>query len=136
MSTITDFRKAVNAGKKHLNKLRKMSEVPTTYTLKVPTAKGTLQDIDVDVYTKAFTVGDYRKFAAMQVDEKDQETMSQLTAAVIVGALDSDGKCIFTESDAELLDSACNATFVLRLAPSILGTSGITEEADAEVKPD
>ena len=136
MSKITDFRKALNAGKKNLEKVKTIS-APVTTTFFVPDAKGNGKAAELEHCLKSFSVGDMLDLNGMQTkidDDKVVTVMTSNAAVVIVGVVDKDGKRIFSEDDGELLDCPLNTMTILSLSLKLLSRSGADTVGEIEVK--
>ncbi len=137
MSKLTDFRKAVNAGKKNLEKVKTISD-PTTTTFYVPDAKGVGQPVDLTYCLKALSVKDTLDQYSLQItfDDNDEEVeiMTSQAAMVIVGVVDTKGERIFTAEDAKFLDSTLNTRAVLTMSMLIMANGGVGSVGEIEVK--
>jgi len=136
MSKLNDFRKAVNLGKKNLEKVKTISE-PLTTTFYVPDGKGIGQPHELTYCLKALTVKDTFDHFTMQttyVDDVSVDVMTAEAAMVIVGVVDPKGKRIFSEDDATFLDSTLNTKPVLNVSIAIMSNAGVGQAGEIEVK--
>ena len=136
MSKLTDFRKAVNAGRKNLEKVKTISE-PKTITFFIPDAKGVGQPSELEYCLKALSVVDMYDQYSMQstiVDDKEVDLMSSQAAMVIVGIVDKTGKRIFSPDDAGLLDCPLNTKTILSVSMQLMANAGVDSAGSIEVK--
>ena len=139
--TIINFRKALNVGRKNMDKYAKDGG-KSTIEICIMGADGSESSVKTEYTIKLFTAGDWVRYGRMQVKPADNEgdddikVMSEYTAAIIMGCLDDDGDRIFSIADVELLEHPANATAIMEAMTKILTASGATADQDIVEKPD
>jgi len=132
MSKITSFRKAVNAGRKAVAKVKPISD-PLTKTFHIP------EPFELEFCLKRLTVKDMQDYQHLQYtweeDAKDATiVMGPEVALIIVGVVDNKGVRIFEADDAKMLALPANTLVVLNLASKILSGSASDDAGKLAVK--
>ena len=137
--SINAFRKAVNAGRKNLAKVKTISD-PIKKTFYTADSGGKPKAIELECCLKAFSMKDLRDLIGLQFAYDDEGEsiegggVSGEVATLIIGIVESDGKRIFSEDDADLLTHPLNATVVLELSAKIIANAGTDTTGEFEVK--